>query len=305
MLTRCPYTLQPLSDLRVSSDEHIIPYALGGSDQLTLRADRSANSRLGNSVDSTLVHAGLVRLFAAQVGVSSRPKRGKPAASVVFRTQGVELVTGRAVNITFEHDRLGAEYVQPVEVDPLTREIRGIYGIGEQTQRVMADVAKGMGRKGRTFEAGEMQTRPQPQIQGHFDMNLFDVLPGLAKIAYLVTARTLGDRFVDSPAATCYRNAIWSESRSQFDASGLEYYPFQDFAFLPTTTPSQHLVACYRTDDIVVTVVRLFSQPLLSMVCVVPGGDAALDPLEGTVIINDAKARTITERTLLQTLRFT
>lgn len=304
MITLCPYTMEPAAALREASDEHIIPYALGGSDQFTLRADRGTNSKFGDSVDSGLIHAGLVRMFAAQLGVMARPKRGEPAAPVRFRTKGVEQNTGRIVKVEFGHHSLTAEYSQPVDVDPLTKEIRGIYGMGEQTFRVMADVKRGLGRKGKTFEAGPVQTIAQPQIKGNFDTDLFPVWRGLSKIAYLVTARTLGDAFVLSAPAGHYRKAMWSGDKAQFLASGLEHYPYESFAFLPETTVSQHLVACYRIDDIVVTVVRLFGQPLLSLVCVIPSDGFELAPLEGSVVVNDSQRRTIVERTLLQAARF-
>ncbi len=63
-------------------------------------------------------------------------------------------------------------------------------------------------------------------------------------------------------------------------------------------------LACYRIDDIVVTVVRLFGQPLLSLVCVIPSDGFKIAPLEGSVVVNDSQRRTIVERTLLQAGRF-
>lgn len=304
MITLCPYTMEPVAALREASDEHIIPYALGGSDQFTLRADRSTNSKLGDSIDSDLIHAGVVRMFAAQLGVMARPKRGKPALPVTFRTNGVEQRTGRIVNVAFGRHNLTAEYAQPVDVDPVTKEINGIYGMGDQTQRVMADVLKGLDRKGKKFEAGPIQTIAQPQIKGNFNTDLFPVWRGLSKIAYLVTARMLGDAFIRSPAARRYRDAMQSNDRAQFLASGLEHYPYENFEFLPETTVSQHLAACYRIDDIVVTVVRLFAQPLLSLVCVIPSDGFKLAQLGGSVVINDSQSRTVVERTLLQAGRF-
>jgi hypothetical protein len=40
MLTICPYLLKPIAELDEVSDEHIIPHAMGGSDQFTLPAEK-------------------------------------------------------------------------------------------------------------------------------------------------------------------------------------------------------------------------------------------------------------------------
>jgi hypothetical protein len=67
MITLCPYSLKPLADLPAEklSDEHIIPHALGGPNSLVLRAERSSNSKFGETVDSDLVHDGMLRFVAA------------------------------------------------------------------------------------------------------------------------------------------------------------------------------------------------------------------------------------------------
>jgi len=73
MITLCPYSLKPLVDLPAEelSDEHIIPHALGGPNSLVLRAERSSNSKFGETVDSDLVHDGMLRFVAATQGVRS------------------------------------------------------------------------------------------------------------------------------------------------------------------------------------------------------------------------------------------
>lgn len=46
-----------------------------------------------------------------------------------FHTQGIEHSTGRIVNMAFGRHNLAVEYAQPVDVDPVTKEIKGINGI--------------------------------------------------------------------------------------------------------------------------------------------------------------------------------
>jgi hypothetical protein len=113
-------------------------------------------------------------------------------------------------------------------------------------------------------------------------------------------ARPNGARVTDSPDAQRFRDAMAAPDKVSFCACGPEHYQFEDFPFLPRTTGTQHLLACYRIDDIVVTVVRLFGQPLLSLVCVVPAEPFDLVQLEGTVVINDASSRSMDEQKLLQ-----
>jgi hypothetical protein len=259
-----------LEALEKPSDEDILPYALGGSNALVLRADQEINSSLGESIDSDLIHTGLVRLYAARLGIKNRPKAGKPGKPITFNTRGVEQETGRAVKLAFTSESMFAEYYNPVDVDPKSGEIVGVYGMGDQAGRILAQVQKGISSRGKkVLVTGAVQTIANPQIKGGFDVNLFHVLRGLTKIAFLFTARTLGDTFIRSTEAQRFRNSMAARDKSSFSEAALEHYQFEDFAFLSSTTNVQHLLACFRIDDRIVTVVRLFGLPLLSLVCVV------------------------------------
>lgn len=299
MLTLCPYMTTPLAALSNTSDEHVIPHALGGSGDFTLRADQDANSRLGASVDSELIHSAIVRLFCVQIGLQTRGKPGRPARATSFKTHGVDVETGRDVDVVFGYGGMQFQYAKPVDVDPASGQIVGIYGMGGQFQQVLAQTRKNMAAKGRDLALGDTHRLDRPRIQGQITADLFPVWRGLIKIAYLATARVLGDDFVASVEGQQYRRAIAAQDRAELAESGLEFQPYADLPFLPEVGSSQHLVACFRSDENVISFVRLFGQPLLSIICVIPAA-GVLGPLEGRVIVNDASTRSIVETPFLK-----
>jgi hypothetical protein len=77
--------------------------------------------------------------------------------------------------------------------------------------------------------------------------------------------------------------------REMLNASDLEhYFPAIDFPYLPQTSISQLPVAYYRLNDEIITVVRLFSIPLLTLMCIIPAEGFDVAQLEGVVVVNDS-----------------
>jgi hypothetical protein len=62
----------------------------------------------------------------------------------------------------------------------------------------------------------------------------------------------------------------------------------EDFPYLPRTSISQLPVAYYRLNDEIITVVRLFSIPLLTLMCIIPAAGFNVAQLEGVVVVNDS-----------------
>lgn len=167
MNTLCPYTLRSLVDLPRVSDEHIIPRALGGSDQFVLRADQEANSQFGEGIDSRLIHADLVQFTAARLGLKGRRKPGKPATVMTFKTTGVEQESGQKVKMTFSQNGVSLGYVKPVEVDPVNGEIVAVRAIGDETETMLADMQKRLAGRGKMLVPGETRSIERPTKLRH------------------------------------------------------------------------------------------------------------------------------------------
>lgn len=51
----CPYHGEDHAEPTPFTDEHVVPYALGGSDDLCIRVCKGANDRMGSEVDAPML----------------------------------------------------------------------------------------------------------------------------------------------------------------------------------------------------------------------------------------------------------
>jgi hypothetical protein len=299
MVTLCPYLLKPITDLPVEdvSDEHIIPSALGGPDEFALSADRLSNSRLGDTVDSDLIHDKMLRLMAATQGVRSR------SGEVAVRLPGTVVETGDAMTITFDRNGVGDRLiVNTHRKNPATGEIR-LTGFDSQFERELEQLSEGLARKNKHFEKRNHRTVSNPLVKVDIESDPFVVSKGLAKIAYLMTCRTLGDSFILSPDGMAYRDAFQAIDWAAFDNSPLQQFLGVDLPVLPEIVVHQHLAACYRIGPLILTTVKLFGGVCLATFGV-PAKPYAISGLDGFVIVVDSLKRTFTEQRLQEAVSF-
>jgi hypothetical protein len=125
----------------------------------------------------------------------------------------------------------------------------------------------------------------------------FAVSKGLAKIAYLMTFRTLGDSFALSRDGKEYRDTIQAIDWDAFDGCKLQKFLGVDSPALPDIAIHEHLLACYRIGPMILTTVKLFGGVSLATfgISATPHGMSELD---GIVVVADSMRRTFSERRL-------
>ncbi|MDN7176965.1 HNH endonuclease [Caballeronia sp. SEWSISQ10-4 2] len=291
MLTLCPYLLKPIADLAEVDEEHIIPHAMGGSNQFVLPVDKPSNSAFGMTVDSDLIHDPRLRFMAASQGIKSR------TGDVTIELPGVIVETGMKVLVPFNKNGLGQARVMDVyKRDPITNKLTGIAGFDDQINSTLQRLSK---RGEKKWEIASRSRIDQPVVKVEFPSDPFKVSKGLCKIAYLMACRTLGDSFALSADATAFRIAIHAKDFAAFDSCGLQLFFAAELPLLvlPNLTAAQHLVACFRVNDLMMVAVKLFGSVVVSTFGF-PARSNLVRPLDGIVVINDNRTRTHTEKGL-------
>lgn len=291
----CPYTTKPVSEIRASR-EHIVPDALGGPEAFALRACEAKNSDYGSTVDSRLIHSPNVSFLTMSLGIKTR---SGPAR---MRTRGELLSDGAPVDIVFSKNSIDTRLRTPVVKDADTGEIVGVRGFGDNAKKEFDAIQKRLRRKGREVT----YTRSEPmdsRVKGRLTYDRIDVMQGLGKIAYLMTAWTLGDKFIDCQNASQYRQ--WIEAKpteADLDATELRVLPAQAVIQIqrvlehPSLDASRkHILTCSLASGRTVSTVRLFGSPLLAFGAVIDVPDLAPAPPNVRIVKIDPVAKDFDE----------
>jgi hypothetical protein len=92
-----------------SSKEHIIPRSLGGTNQLTLRVDRGANSELGNLIDGKLTKDPFINILRLEKNLLGNSK--KPIKDYYAKGK----IKGTDIDVTAEFTRSGKRaYIEEI-----------------------------------------------------------------------------------------------------------------------------------------------------------------------------------------------
>lgn len=70
---------------------------------------------------------------------------------------------------------MDVQYAKPVDVDPVSGQIVGVYGTGEQFQQVLGQTQRNLATKGRPFVTGDTKQVDKPHIRGQIASDLFPV----------------------------------------------------------------------------------------------------------------------------------
>lgn len=109
----CPY-LGREADIDLTNIEHVIPLALGGSDEFVVRADTEMHSKLGSAVDGVLANEFLVAV--RRVHFDARGHTGTPPVARLKKSTLQS--TGDPVQISFSQDKVeiwDAKKRRPIE----------------------------------------------------------------------------------------------------------------------------------------------------------------------------------------------
>jgi hypothetical protein len=227
--------------------------------------------------------------LAATQGVRSR------SGEVSVQLQATVVETGEPMTITIDKNGIGERRIpRSHRRDPVTGMI-SLAGFEEALEQF----SEGMARKNKSIQTTNHRTLHNPVIRVDIPRDDFAILRGLAKIAYLMIFRTLGDSFALSETAKTYREAIQATNWDEYDACKLRCLE-NELPILPSIDAHEHLLACYRIGPVILATVALFGGVSLATFVIPAAGSYGLRILDGSVIVVNSVQRTYTERRLPQ-----
>lgn len=215
----CIYTGQncPESD---RSDEHIIPYSLGGSNQLVTRdVSRKANNDAGSSVDALLINSWFISQERWRLKLKSQKGVIPP-----LEFKGSIDVNGRTVEATYSIDHnSNIELVTIPEVDCNWTDGKiNVNCDPKQLDEILTNISKRAHKKGLKLskdqlksQAGEVVKIDNPEIKMQLTVDTLAFVPGFLKMALATGHRLLGYQWSQSADADLIRKAIWEKDRNQ------------------------------------------------------------------------------------------
>lgn len=300
MLTRCPYTLKPLTELAETSREHVILDALGGPDAYSVRACPRANSKLGETVDAAFLAESLVEAARSRVGVKSR------SGVTVWNLTGETVEGNRPVDVTIPHQGpVDVYHRKPIEKDAETNSYR-IIAQPEQADKLLEELKDNLAKKGKEIAKVEITQRPSQQIHSRIQVDFTVLQTGLMKIAYLACCEFLGDSFLDDALNPEWQKAIRAQSWEDAEKIKIHGCCFDKAAdcvnrILPKMPNHQHGIAIVNLKQSgPVVAVRLFGDELLTaVVCASETSNHGRLAGQGQLLICDSKTGMIHRKQII------
>lgn len=212
----CPYHGLDHSPETIFTDEHVLPYSIGGSSQLTIRVCKEANDKCGDGIDGPLVNNFFIaaeRLFRNIKGHGGTPPRWDIKGKINNRP-AIYSVTPQEKKLT----------IHPL----VTREQKGkdeivhIECTEDQIETIVGNINKKLDRDKKNpidlkefFEGAttEKLENPEMNAESSFDMSVFD--RGFVKMALGFSHYFLGENFSRSSDADLLREFLWEENSAK------------------------------------------------------------------------------------------
>lgn len=286
-LTRCPYTLKPISELSEDSREHIILDALGGPDGYSVRACRSANNKLGDTIDAAFLANPLIQMQRSKVGIKSR------SGVADWKMLGETIEGGRPVEITIPHEgAVDVHHKKPVDknADSYT-----IIAPQVQSDKLLNEIKKNLNRKGKQIADIHTTQIESQELHARLNINLTEIQSGIMKIAYLACCDYFGDEFLDDPLNPEWQKAIRARTAEESEDIKIHGKSLSEIGALDLVFPKlaehEHCIVIFSLNQSGPIVgVRLFGDPLFTAVALASRTkDHGLVEGDGTVIICDSK----------------
>ncbi len=211
----CAYHGVDHTETTLFTDEHILPYAAGGSGELTIRVCKTANDICGSEVDAPL----LDNLFIASERIE-RGIRGHSGSAPCWVFHGTIEINGREYPSTYSISPLeGKLFVFPHVAREAT--INGGQEIlieceEREFERIVGDINKKQVRNGaqtidldhyRAIATRQRIEHPRIHITTRFDDTSFQ--RAYVKMALGLSHFILGEAYTRSPDADLLRSFLW------------------------------------------------------------------------------------------------
>ncbi len=237
----CAYCGKGHDESVAFTPEHVVPYAVGGSDAFTIRVCKASNNRLGGSVDKPFAENFVVRSQRFFLGLS-----GTDGTPPTLDLSGKKQINGKQVDFKYLIHKDGREVLKiaspTVTITAAAgREYWAVSGDPADVRRVLMGKLERLTKKGKQMRdaegralgpdeleayiaAGDVQTlNPGILKTIHFDHAAFTRF--FAKLALATGHYVLGESFSRSARAEVLRKAIHPENATETTFSGAHVWP--------------------------------------------------------------------------------
>lgn len=264
---------------RQSSQEHIFPTAIGGGCLTINRVCADCNSRIGGRIDSSLTECILFTQRRAELGLEGRSGAVPQLHDILTGVHRLAANPGQKVRAVFNDEtkridlylipfaevtkagddqfelRLEIDASQMSEIPKLIQRAWKRAGMGglsdEQLNHILTQVNPAMGCK----------EVINPTVNIRLSFNFSFIEHAIAKIAYELAFRWLGEKYLDDPTGVKIREAINSndpDTRQQLQVRAGEAHEFLPFA-LWTPDKNDHVALTTCIDGVLYVAVRIFN----------------------------------------------
>lgn len=299
----CIYTGQHWSE-DDRSDEHIVPYSLGGSNQFVIRdVSKKGNNDAGSSADALLINSWFIAQERWRLKLKSQNGVIPP-----IEFDGTIDINGRTVRATYSIDHNSKiELLTIPEVDCNWADGKiNVNCAPEQLDTILSNISKKAQKKGLKLskdqlksQAGEVIKIDNPEMHMQLTVDTLAFVPAFLKMALATGHRQFGYKWSQSADATLIRNAIWEKDRNKlinYKIPG-SVWPNSEFAakHIFDIGKDKHILAIGNTSPLVFYA-KLFGEfdGLIRLSQSVWNGPE-IEVGEFHIIVIDAKTRKIAE----------
>ena len=217
-MTNCPYHPPGKAHSADVSKEHIIPFAIGGSNDFAIQTCRECNSVMGDTVDPLLVNYPLIQIKRLLLGLDSTS--GNEAT---WKAEGTADFEGKEVRVSYSLKGSGNTLISPpsVEVQELPNGDKHYRIACEESEaRKIVDGIRARYEK-RGFKVPPVDAvieqgvivKWTPEIKMRWKMPTFE--RPFAKIALGTGCFLFGGIYAQSNGANLLRAALWTQSQQE------------------------------------------------------------------------------------------
>lgn len=278
----CVYCDKDFPDDSTLTDEHIVPYAIGGSLALSTRVCGACNSTLGNKVDSPLLDDAFVKMERLRLNLGGH-RNNEPQLTFdgTLRAFGQEFTGEYSVTPTTKR----------LHVDkPVARDSTNIQIVGGQNQ---AEKILGGFAKAKNVSITSVTREEQvPEMTASWQFSLSAIQRAMVKMALGLAHRQLGETYSRSADAKLLREFIWEddwELRAHMPLPGnVRLQPDEKGEFF--AKPDTHVTALFSTGQTLTFLGVIFGQYQgVVQVCANPVGSVS----DGWVYVTDPATRRV------------
>lgn len=209
----CPYSGEEHADDE-ASDEHVVPYSVGGSNAFSIRVSRRANNRAGEEVDSLLTNNFFIA--AHRIGKGLVGQSGRSPSYKLFGTIDVD---GKSVKSRYTVGDVPQLWLRPEVtsgVDEDGNECVTIACDVSDLARIIDDINRKLVARGKApvdrdafLKSAKIVSDDQPQmkVSDAFDVTSFE--RPFIKMALGAAHFALGEDYSRTKEASRLRAALW------------------------------------------------------------------------------------------------